>query len=82
MLRLLIPPSSGSPRCSNQKFDIALGSGDWAFDQIEYCPAFFFEPVPDLRADVRQFPSETVTGAPRPGAMQDELAKRRTRAAS
>lgn len=38
--------------------------------------------LPDLRADVRQFPSETVTGAPRPGAMQDELAKRRTRAAS
>lgn len=39
--------------------------------------------LPDLREDVRAFPSETATGTVSPGTVPDELAKRRTaRAAS
>ena len=33
--------------------------------------------LPSLREDIRQFPSETATGERQPGAVDDELAKRR-----
>ena len=37
--------------------------------------------LPSLREDIRQFPSETATGERQPGAVDDELAKRRNRVA-